>query len=183
MDPVTAQHIRETFYGGVVFLIVITTWAYLSHRSVEGGPTRWAEWKAFLRARYMVMSNEADEGGSDQAVDQPVVRGATTAKQPIATTDNEGNSELPRQPLLSENARDIIRFQAQVEALASLYRSGQVTNIAKGIEDTFKCSRSSKEDSTYQRAKRALEPLISRPATATPIAGRETSAVFASDEE
>jgi hypothetical protein len=186
MDPVTAQHIRETFYAGMLFLVCLSLWLYLSHRDADHAPTRWQKWKAFLAARYgsgpLVTSSGSDGVSGDQAVVEPVVGGATTAGQLIATTDNEDNSELPRQPLLPDEVRDIIRFQAQVEALASLYTSGQVTNIAKGIEDTFKCSRSSKDDSTYQRAKRALEPLIARPAVSTPIAGRETIAVFASDE-
>lgn len=186
MDPTTAQHIRETFYAGMLFLVVVCAWLYLSHRSAEGEPTRWARWKAFLAARYVVspevMSRDGDEDRPDQPVVTPVVRGATNAGQLIATTDNEDNSELSGQPLLPTEARDIIRFQAQVEALASLYKSGQVTNLAKGIEETFGCSRSSKEDSTYQRAKRALEPLIAKESSITPIAGRPTNAVFAGDE-
>lgn len=85
------------------------------------------------------------------------------------------------QPALPEEVRAIIRFQAQVEALAILYNAGQVANLARTIELTFGCSRSSKEDSTYQKVRRALEPLIGKQPELTPIAGRSTSAEFASD--
>lgn len=117
----------------------------------------------------------------ERPVAAPVVRGATTGGQLIATTDNEDNSQLSDNDLLPEEVRDIIRFQAKVEALAMLYNMGQVTNLAKGIEQTFGCSRSSKEDSLYQRAKRALEPMIAKQPEPTPIAGRPTSARFADD--
>lgn len=72
-------------------------------------------------------------------------------------------------------------FQAKAEGLASLYNSGQVTNLAKGIESTFGCSRSSKEDSPYQRARHAVELLTTKQVEPTPIASRPTSAKFADD--
>lgn len=119
----------------------------------------------------------------DRPVAPPVAPAHEKAGQLIATTDNEDNDELSEQQQLPEEVRDIIRFQAKVESLASLYKSGQVSNLAKAIEATFECSRTSKEESTYQRAKRAIDPLIAKPVAPTPIAGRPTSAVFQSDME
>ena len=51
MDAETAQHIREAFWVGIGFTLVVSCFFYLSHRSAEGAPTRWAKWKAFLAAR------------------------------------------------------------------------------------------------------------------------------------
>lgn len=119
----------------------------------------------------------------DRPVAPPVAPAHEKAGQLIATTDNEDNDELPEQQQLAEEVREIMRFQAKAEALAMLYRSGQVSNLAKAIETTFECSRSSKEDSTYQKAKRVIDPLIAKPAVPTPIGGRPTNAVFRSDIE
>lgn len=107
-----------------------------------------------------IMSRQDDRDFGDRVVAPPVDQQLSEAKQPIATTDNEVNNELSVNVIVPEAARDIIRFQAKVEALAALIKDGQVTNMAKGIERTFGCSRSSKEGSTYQQALRALQPLI-----------------------
>ena len=129
----------------------------------------------------VITSSKQVDRSDDRPVVPPVAQAAQNVGQPIATTDNEDNRQLSDIGLLPEEVREIIRFQAKVEGLASLYRSGQITNLAKGIEDMFGCSRSSKEESTYQRAKRALDPLIAKQPEPTPIAGRPTSAKFAND--
>lgn len=122
---------------------------------------------AFLRVAWTyrveiahAMSSLRPRVSSSRAVAPPVDQQATIAIQPIATTGNAINSELPDNTLLPEEAREIIRFQAKVEALADLIKSDQVSNMAKGIERVFHCSRSSKEDSPYQRARRAIDPLV-----------------------
>lgn len=149
-------------------------------------------WWATRHARHGSVNNN-ERGGSEitssrqasphpnRPVAPPVAQSHQRAGQLTATTDNEDNDELSGNNLLPEEVRDIIRFQAKVEALATLYNSGQVTNLAKAIEEAFKCSRSSKEESTYQRVKRTLDPLIAKQPEPTPIAGRSTSATFAGD--
>lgn len=116
---------------------------------------RLPDWVRLLPTR--IMSRVASERTKNHTVVSPVVQRSTSADQLIATTGNAINSELSDNSL---EARDIIRFQAKAEALAALIRDGQVTNIAKGIEKTFQCSRSSKDDSTYQKALRLIKPLI-----------------------
>ena len=106
------------------------------------------------------MSSRRPWVSSDRAVAPPVDQQATSAVQPIATTDNAINPGLNDSALLPEEAREIVRFQAKIEVLADLIKDGQVSNMAKGIEKGLHCSRSGKEDSTYQRARRALEPLV-----------------------
>lgn len=107
-----------------------------------------------------VMSYDAADPYPDQAVVHPVDQRLSEVGQRIAMPDNEDNAPLPDNPVLPEEVRDIIRFQAKAEALAALIRDGQVGNMAKGIERVFQCSRSSKESSTYQQARRALAPLL-----------------------
>jgi hypothetical protein len=106
------------------------------------------------------MSSLRPRVSPDRAVAPPVDQQSTSAIQPIATTGNAINQQLNDNTLLPEEAREIIRFQAKVEALADLIKSGQVSNMAKGIEGVFHCSRSGKEDSIYQKARRTLEPLV-----------------------
>lgn len=113
----------------------------------------------------------------------PVAPAYEEAGQLVAMPDNEDNDELSEQQQLSNEVRDIIQFQDRVDIVVSLYKTGQTTNLAKTIESVFRCSRTSKEESTYQRAKRAIDPLIAKPVAPTPIAGRPTSAVFQSDME
>lgn len=106
------------------------------------------------------MSSLRPRVSPDRAVAPPVDQQLREAIQPIATTGNAINQELNDNALLPEEAREIIRFQAKVEALADLINSGQVSNMAKGIEGVFHCSRSGKEDSIYQKARRTLDPLV-----------------------
>ena len=162
------EAINVTLWFGVVLIIYIV----MAYRPADGRPSRGQRLSAWLRAVYharypdglFVMSRLSDDDDLDRAVVPPVDQQATIAGQRIAKPGNEGNGELSgNNPLpleLSVEARDIIRFAARVEALAALIRDGQVTNKAKGIERVFGCARSSKPDSTYQRAHRALEPLL-----------------------
>jgi hypothetical protein len=114
--------------------------------------------------RHLIMSTSEHRSAPTPVVARPVVQQVTFTKQPIATTDNEDNGELPDNRLLSESlpteVRDIIRFQGNVEMLARQYRAGLISNLAVAIEKSFECSRSSKEGSTYQRVHRAIKPLI-----------------------
>lgn len=149
-------------------------WAWLvTHRSVKG----YAQEQPV--ARPVITSSKQVDHTIDRPVAPLLSYPPQEAGQPIATTDNRDNAQLPDIGLLPAEVRDIIRFQAKVETLASLYNSGQITNLAKGIEDSFDCSRSSKEESTYQRVKRSLDPLIAKQPEPTPIAGRPTPAKFA----
>jgi hypothetical protein len=93
------------------------------------------------------MSSRREYWAVDHAVDTPVVDNDNKAGQPIATPDNAINS------MLSDNKA----FDERVALLAQLYQAGIVTNLARAIEKGFNCSRSSKDDSTYQRVRKALD--------------------------
>lgn len=112
----------------------------------------------------LFMSNGSVNLTPKEVVVHPVVQRATSGGQLIATTDNEDNDELSDnavvQTVVPEEARDIIRFQAQVEALATLIKAGVVSNKATGIEKTFGCSRSSKPESKYQKVLKLLDPML-----------------------
>ncbi len=119
------------------------------------------EYRADLaRAVSVLMSRLRPWLPPDKAVVRAIDQHLRDDDQLIATTSNAINQELNDNSLLPEEAREIIRFQAKVEALADLIKLGQVSNMAKGIEGVFHCSRSGKEDSTYQQVRRLLEPLI-----------------------
>jgi hypothetical protein len=162
-------------------------------RKLEEWAARFAAWRSTWQARptvkrptyrpHSVTSSPLVGYASDRPVAPLVAHPVQQPRQPIATTSNEGNTQLHQAAELSDDVRDIIQFQDRVETVVSLYKSGQVTNLAKTIESVFKCSRTSKEESTYQKAKRAIDPLIAKPVAPTPIAGRPTSAVFQSDME
>lgn len=95
-----------------------------------------------------------------ERVEQAVDQRSTNAGQRIAITDNEVNEELNRLP---EEVREIVRFYAKVEAVADLIVSERLSNKAKAIEAVFHCARSGKPGSVYDRANRALEPLVTKP--------------------
>lgn len=184
--------------GELVLAIIVLSALAIGLVSVGlGKAMEWADrfvaWRATWQARstvkrstyrpHSVTSSPLVGYVPDRPVAPPVAQVVQQPRQPIATTNNEVNSQLHPATELPDEARDIIRFQAKVDTVVSLYKSGQVTNLAKAIESTFECSRTSKEESTYQRAKRAIDPLIAKPVNPTPIAGRPTSAVFLSDME
>jgi hypothetical protein len=136
-------------------LAIVLTGSALSHF----WPQPWKRWFP-----QFFMSNGSINLPPKEAVVAPVVQRSTSGGQLIATTDNEGNAELSDnavvQVVVPEEARDIIRFQAQVETLATLIKAGIVSNKATGIEKTFGCSRSSKPDSTYQKVLKLLDPML-----------------------
>jgi hypothetical protein len=122
----------------------------------------WEDIKRLASPFFMSIHGSGDV--SNMVVAPPVVRPSKNGGQLIATTDNEDNDELSDnavvQAVVPEEARDIIRFQAQVETLATLIKAGIVSNKATGIEKTFSCSRSSKPDSTYQKVLKLLDPML-----------------------
>lgn len=130
----------------------------------------------------VVMSRAAPGRPPMPRVAPPVVPTPPEAGQLVAMPTTADNPELSDNDQLSAGARDIMIFYARVETIASLYKDGQISNLAKAIEKGFGCSRSSKEQSTYQRAKWAIEARTTRPTEATPIAGRETDATFSRNE-
>lgn len=113
-----------------------------------------------------VLSSRASAAAPDQAVVSPGCQRATEAGHRMAITHNADNAALSdntvAHAVLPEAAREIIRFQAKVEAVATLLASGRLTNKAEAIEQVFGCSRSSKPESVYQRANRALSVIATR---------------------
>lgn len=146
-------------------------------------PSPWREIKALARGlfrRYFVvrvnlfgddptedahpvMSNGRRDQAPTQPVDNCVDSIATPVDNPIV------NAALT---VDSAEARDIIRFQAKVEALAALINADISLNQARAIEAVFGCSRTpaSRPDSIYQRTLTALRPLLRKdaPADASP---------------
>jgi uncharacterized membrane protein len=146
------------------FLFYYFVWKKIEHwtRAIVS----WMIWSIIsaFRDGHEVMSSEAENAVTQKSVAAPVAGELSEGAQPIATTGNAINKELSgnaiAQPLIPEEARDIIRFQAKIEVLAELIKAGDVSNKAMGIEHAFKCSRTSREDSVYQKARRALDPLL-----------------------
>lgn len=166
--------VAQLFIACVSIVILGWLWFYIVRpiledfgiiRDEEGAP-----------AAPIVMSRPMTTPPANRPIASPVDQRSTSAVQPMATTSNAINQELNNNSLLPEEAREIIRFQAKVEALAELIKSGQITNMAKGIEAAFGCSRSGKEDSVYQRARRALDPLVTSAPQYRPLSPEQQAA-------
>ena len=120
-------------------------------------------WALARRVWRTLMSRADADDAADQPVDDRVDQPQPNAEQPIAIGNNADNGALTGnavdRALVPEEAREIIRFQAKIEAITALLSSGKVTNKAEAIEQVFACSRTSKSkpDSPYQRALRALD--------------------------
>lgn len=118
-----------------------------------------------------IMSISVDDDTPENGPDRSGVATSPNADNRVATPNNGDNGRLPVNgpAVLLDTvspditaAREVIRFQAKVEALADLVRAEKVPQ-AKGIEIVFHCSRSSRPESTYERARAALKPLLDQP--------------------
>lgn len=80
--------------------------------------------------------------------------------QGVANTRNPVNTELPAQGVaqgvLPEEARDIIKFWARVEAVERIVAGGKV-GMVEAIELIFECKRNGRPDSVYGRARAAIQ--------------------------
>lgn len=63
LDPATIQRIQEAFWAGVVFLITLVVYFYLSHRDEDYAPTRWTRWKASIMSRLQERRQRASAFG------------------------------------------------------------------------------------------------------------------------
>lgn len=85
-----AQQIQNTFWAGVIFMVVVSVFFYLSHRDEDHGPTRWARWKAWAIARYMSTPGPVpvlQENNTEQHSD--------AAEQPTEHPGTEGAEYVP----------------------------------------------------------------------------------------
>ena len=67
---------------------------------------------------------------------------------------NAANDSLPGNAL-PEEVREIMRFQAKVEAVEAIIKTGKIGQT-EAIEAVFSCKRSGRADSPYARARAAL---------------------------
>lgn len=159
MEMNTGERVAEAFWYsvGVMALICFVFWFFMPIGL--GQPSRYTLFVRWFRHRYFpITSSDEDMIEIEVPVVPPVVSVVTTgatALPVVAKPSNEGNSQLPD--------NEAVVFQLKIELLAALIKGGQITNMARGIEVAFKCSRSSKENSTYEQARRALAPLIAPP--------------------
>lgn len=102
-----------------------------------------------------VMSSDSSAPPSNRTVADRLPATSTNGGQGIATQGNAGNAELPGNAL-PEAARDIVRFQAKVEAVLAIVESGKVGQV-EAIERIFSCKRSGRAESVYARARAAVE--------------------------
>lgn len=105
-----------------------------------------------------VMSSDSRIPPSDRSVADRLPATSTNGGQGIATPGNAGNAALPGNAL-PEAARDIVRFQARVEAVIAIVESGKVGQV-EAIERIFGCKRSGRAESVYARARAAVEAQI-----------------------
>jgi len=99
-------------------------------------------------------STHADRPSKESVADHLPIT-ATSLGQRSATTGNAVNTLLPGN-VLPEEAREIIRYQAKVEALSALISAGKVPQT-EGIELVFDCKRSGRADSPYGKARAAVQ--------------------------
>jgi hypothetical protein len=88
-----------------------------------------------------------------------------TALPGSTVTGNAVNAALPGNAVnaaLPADVRDIIRQQAQAEAVVRLLTSKKLSNKAETIELIFECSRSGRPNSPYQRALVLVDGMLDR---------------------
>jgi hypothetical protein len=83
-----------------------------------------------------------------------VAGNTSEAGQRAAMPGNGGNDVLPGNAL-PEEIREIMRFQAKVEAVERVIKSGKMGQ-AEAVETIFECKRSGRPESVYARAVKAL---------------------------
>lgn len=165
MEPTTGARIAEAFWFSVIVMVPITLWIILGTRSHEDEPIRWHRLMAWLRSKLHITSSNSGDVLPDDAIVPPVANGSTKADNGVATRNNADNAALSdNEP---NNELDNAIFRAKVEALAALVRSRKVP-MAEGIETVFDCTRQSKPDSVYQRARAMLLELNAKPAPIFP---------------
>lgn len=137
------------FVGVLLLVGVIRFLAWLTELQEEHGSLGQAGVNAIKR--YVVvtrpMSSERGDRESDQPTVSPAVTTFTTAEQPIVTPNNEYNRGLS-----DDTAKSI----------AAMYQKGVITNLSKAICAAYGCTvqSSSKPDSTYQVALRAVNKYL-----------------------
>jgi hypothetical protein len=159
--PEQIANVTEALRVTFGFAALLIAYAILSHRTEDDGPTRWQRWRAWLTERY-VMSRARASSGIDPAVDPQVAATSTNDDQRIAMGGNGVNDLLTGNDIGLAGARDIIRRQAKLEALAALVKAGKVPQ-AEGIEIVFACTRSGRADSPYSKARAELLRLLEPP--------------------
>lgn len=105
-----------------------------------------------------IMSSDRSDLPADRSRADRLPATSTNGGQRIATQGNAGNTELPGNAL-PEAAREIVRFQAKVEAVLAIVESGKVGQV-EAIERIFVCKRSGRAESVYARARAAVEAQI-----------------------
>lgn len=111
--------------------------------------------RLFLVEDRPIMSSDRSATTAARPVADPLPATSTIEAQRVAMPGNAGNAELPGN-VLPEAAREIVRFQAQVEAVIAIVESGKVGQT-EAIERIFKCKRSGRPDSHYAKARAAVE--------------------------
>jgi hypothetical protein len=101
------------------------------------------------------MSSGAYDRRANRAVAAPLPATSTDDRQRIGMPGNAVNAELPGN-VLPEEAREIVRFQARVEAVIAIVESGKLGQT-EAIERIFGVKRSGRPDSPYARARAAVE--------------------------
>lgn len=136
---------------------------------------------------YEITSTSDDDEAPENGEKSHLAATSTNAVNGIATPNNGGKGELPGNgpaALLDTvspditAAREMIRRQAKLEALAALIRAKKVPQ-ADGLEIVFSCTRSSRAGSVYKEALEALKPMIEQ--TYRPLDEQHRSAGVASN--
>lgn len=131
-------------------LLIACCWLFLVQAD---GKSRWQRWKPYLSAWFrsrFIMSPPSDEDDDEEDVALDVASPPSVALSRIAMPNNAGNAPLPDNEMLI--------FTIRVEALAALVKAGKIP-LAEGIELVFGCSRSSRPESVYVRARAAIKEL------------------------
>lgn len=131
------------------------------------------ELAAAIRARFAERvaddMSTPDAGAAPAAAVAPAPATTTTqAGQRIAMRNNADNAALPDNVALPEDARAIVRFHAQVEAVIAVVETGKIGQT-EAIERIFRCSRSSKPESVYAQARDAVVARRQRAAAFRPL--------------
>lgn len=102
-----------------------------------------------------IMSRFLGAAGPIEGAGNGVAQAAPEAGQGVAKPGNPVNDGLPGN-VLPEEVREIMRFQAKVEAVENILKSGKIGQV-EAIEFVFECKRSGRPESVYARAVAAVK--------------------------
>jgi hypothetical protein len=166
MDAATIQRVQEAFWATIGLGILAGLYFYLSHRSVDYGPTRWSRWMQQFGDWRAMSSQQPSQGvrsvplsSRESAWYPPNERTNEPANPPNAAAER-GSSVLPGAFVL--NADECIAVARMIDHKTSAEKPTKASTIWAGF------GLKKGESAKYQRASLIYDTLFVLPPAPPP---------------